>query len=304
MMRPSREVAVTATTAVRRYHARMQRVLRYIDAHLDDDLPVEILSGVAAFSKHHFHRQFAELFGIGVHRYVQLARLKRASYRLAFREDQPILQIALDSGYEGPEAFSRAFKQRTGQTPSAFRKQPHWPPWHDAFGPINAARSIAMTTVFDDSLVRIVDFPATAVARLEHRGDPARIGDTVRRFIAWRKQAGLPPGISATFNILHADPETTAPEDYRMDLCAATERAVPPNEDGVTAGQIPAGRCAVLRLQGSSDDLRPAVAFLYADWLPRNGEELRDFPIYAQRVRFFPEVAEQDAITDIFLPLR
>lgn len=42
----------------------MQRVLEYIDAHFDDDFRLEVLSGIAAFSKYHFHRQFSELFGI------------------------------------------------------------------------------------------------------------------------------------------------------------------------------------------------------------------------------------------------
>jgi AraC family transcriptional regulator len=290
--------------AAKTYHARMQRALDYIDEHLDEDLCVDALGSVAAFSKYHFHRQFFELFGINVHRYIQLMRLKRASYRLAFREDEPVMLIALDSGYSGPEAFSRAFKQRMGQTPSAFRKQPQWTPWRVACGPINEARSAFMKSQFTDDQVRIVDFPATSGAVLEHSGDPALIGDSIRCFIAWRKRAGLPPKNSATFNILHVDPESAAPEDYRLDLCAATERPVSPNDEGVGSGIIPAGRCAVLRLIGSSDNLRPGVSFLYADWLPRSGEELRDFPIYAQRVSFFPDVAESEAVTDIFLPLK
>lgn len=45
---------------------------------------VERLSHVAAFSTYHFHRQFSALFGIGVVKCVQLRRLKRASYQLAF----------------------------------------------------------------------------------------------------------------------------------------------------------------------------------------------------------------------------
>ena len=69
--------------ALENYHARMQRVLDHIDQHLDDDLDLETVSGVAAFSKFHFHRQFTATFGLSVHRYVQLARMKRASYRLA-----------------------------------------------------------------------------------------------------------------------------------------------------------------------------------------------------------------------------
>jgi AraC-like DNA-binding protein len=46
------------------YRARMQRVLDYIDRHLDGDLDLETVSRVAAFSKFHFHRQFTATFGL------------------------------------------------------------------------------------------------------------------------------------------------------------------------------------------------------------------------------------------------
>jgi len=290
----------SATTT---YHARFLRVLRYIDDHLDQDLSLAVLSGVAAFSKHHFHRQFAELLGVTVHQYVQLVRSKRASYRLAFRDDQSVLKIALDSGYEGPEAFARAFKRRTGQSPSEFRKQPDWIPWHAAHHPIGETRIIQMTARLTDDQIRFVDFQETRVAVLEHRGDPRLIGDSIRRFIAWRKSMGLPPRLSATFNILHDDPDRTAPERFRLDLCAATAREILPNEAGVVAKIIPGGGCAHLRHTGSEDGLRAALSYLYADWLPRSGEALRGFPLYVQRVSFFPEVGENEAVSDIFLPL-
>jgi AraC family transcriptional regulator len=37
--------------ALQNYHALMQRVLDYIDRHLDVDLDLETVSGLAAFSK-------------------------------------------------------------------------------------------------------------------------------------------------------------------------------------------------------------------------------------------------------------
>jgi len=37
--------------ALQNYQARMRRVLDYIDRHLDSDLDLETVSGVAAFSK-------------------------------------------------------------------------------------------------------------------------------------------------------------------------------------------------------------------------------------------------------------
>lgn len=289
--------------ATKSYHARLHRVLRHIDEHLGEDLSVERLCGVAAFSKHHFHRQFTALYGVGVHHYVQLARFKRASYRLAFRDD-PVIAIALDSGYEAPEAFSRAFRQRLGQTPAAFRKQPDWTSWHAALQPIRETRMQHLKTNFDAGQVRIVTVEETRVAVLEHRGAPALIGDSVRAFIAWRKSAGLPPRQSATFNILYDDPATTPPDDFRLDLCAATRGDVDPGDTGIVVRTIPGGRCAVLRLAGSDDGLADAASWLYREWLPQSGEELRDVPLYCQRIAFFPDVPEHEAVTDVFLPLR
>lgn len=102
--------------ALHNYHARMQRVLDHIDRHLEDDLDLDAVSGVAAFSKYHFHRQFTATFGLTVHRYIQLARMKRASYRLAYRDAQSVTDIAMDAGYDAPDAFARAFRQRVSAT--------------------------------------------------------------------------------------------------------------------------------------------------------------------------------------------
>ncbi|GGC77162.1 AraC family transcriptional regulator [Undibacterium terreum] len=293
-----------SAAAAENYLARFRKVFDYIDAHLDGDLSVESLSAVAAFSKYHFHRQFSELFGVGVARYVQLCRLKRASYQLAFRDHQQIMDIALDSGYEGPEAFARAFKKSVGQTPSDFRKQPQWAPWYATYQSLSELRAEHMKTTYRADQVSITDVQETRVAVLEHHGDPLQLGDSIRQFIAWRKQNGLPPRISATFNILYNNPEEVAPEDYRLDLCAATDADIAANPYGIFAKTIPAGRCAVFRHTGSDDHLGSILSYLYSEWLPQSGEELRDFPLYLQRVRFFPDVPEQEAVLDIFIPLK
>jgi AraC family transcriptional regulator len=297
-----RDISLNTTNA-ERYHARFRKVLEYIDAHLGDELTVDTLSSIAAFSKYHFHRQFSELFGIRVYKYVRLRRLKRASGQLAFRSDSSIIDIACANGYEGPESFPRAFRKNIGQSPSEFRKQPQWDSWHVIYQPLNELRSHHMKPATRIDQVGIVDFPATRVAVFEHRGDPRLIGDTVRSFIAWRKQNRLHPRVSATFNILYDNPAEVAPEDYRLDLCAATDRDVTGNMSGIVCKTIPGGRCAVLRHVGSNDMLGETIKFLYAEWLPQSGEVVRDFPIYLQRVKFFPDVPENEAITDVFLPL-
>ncbi len=290
--------------ALSHYHARMQRVLDHIDRHLDCDLNLDAVSGVAAFSKYHFHRQFTATFGLSVHRYIQLARMKRASHRLAYRDAQSVTDIAMDAGYDAPDAFARAFRQRFGQSPSSFRKAPDWEPWLAAFGPLDNARSKLMQTTYIPDDVTIRDVAPTPVAIMEHRGDPATVGATIQRFIAWRKATGLSPKTSPTFNVFHSDPRTTPPAEYRMDLCAGTDRPIEAHGERIEAGTIPGGRCAVLRVVGNTDNLEPAALYLYGDWLPASGEEARDFPLYCQRVTFFPEVPEHEAIAELFLPLK
>jgi AraC family transcriptional regulator len=283
------------STAAASYRARMRRVLEYIDVHLSEELTLERLSSVAAFSKYHFHRQFTELYGLGVSRYVQLSRLKRASFRLAFRDDVSIFEVALSSGYEGPEAFARAFRKTLGQSPSEFRREPQWILWYATYRPLSELRIQHMKPRNTAEQVKIVDFEETRVAALEHRGDTRHLGASIRKFIQWRKENGLSPRASDTFNVFYDD---------GLDLCVSTERDVASNSSGIIGKTIPGGRCALLRHVGSDDTFGETVAYLYSEWLPQSGEELRDFPLFCRRVEFFPDVPEHEAVTDVYLPLK
>lgn len=151
--------------------------------------------------------------------------------------------------------------------------------------------------------VEIREFKEKKIGLLVHRGDPRRLGDSIRDFIAWRKENGLTPGSSETFNILYDDSEEVAPEDFRFGLCATTDRDVDENPYGVVMSALPGGPCAVLRHFGSDDLLETTIRYLYFEWLPQSGEEPRDFPLFLQRLKFFPDVSENESITDVFLPL-
>ena len=290
--------------ALASYLDRMQRTLKHIDRNLDDALDLDAVSRIAAFSKFHFHRQFVAVFGMTVHRYVQLARMKRASYQLLYRDAESITEIAMQAGYEAPDAFSRAFRQRFGQSPSAFRASPDWHPWLAAMGALDNARNQLMNRTFSQDEVVIREVPTTQVAIFEHRGDPATLGASIQRFIAWRKAAGLPPRTNPTFNIWHSERFPASPADYAVDLCVGTDKPFQPHGEQIKAGQIPGGRCAVLRVIGDTENLEPAATFLYREWLPASGEETRDFPIYCQRLSFFPEVSERETVVELFLPIR
>ncbi len=281
---------------VKAYAKRFDKVFDYIDRHLDEDLSVEQLSWVASFSKFHFHRQFSNYAGISVSRYVQLMRLRRASYRLVFNPEARITDIALEAGFENSESFSRAFKNTFGQTPTRFRTEPAWQPWNEHYRTVKRKEGLIMKEV------RIVNFKETNVAVLEHWGAPSLANDSVRIFCRWRRENGFTSG--DTYGIVYEDPAATDPEQFHFDICGAITADIPENPLGIINKVIPGGRCAVLRHQGSRDNLGEAAYYLYRDWLPASGEEPRDFPLFLHYLNFVPDVPEHELMTEVYLPLR
>ncbi|WP_024851891.1 AraC family transcriptional regulator [Hydrogenovibrio kuenenii] len=280
-----------------RYQQSIKNVCNYIYQHLDDTLSVEQLSEVAHFSKYHFHRLFSNSVGINVFQFIQLLRLKRASYQLVFNHNMRITDIAFSAGYDSHESFSRAFKKRFGLSPNAFRKEPVWSDWHQHYQFKPKRGLITMEA-------KVVNFPEMSIAVFEHRGPHQNLNESISQFINWRKETGHSPITnSRTFGLAYDDPSVTEPEAFRFDLCGEVKESIPENAHGVINKTIPGGRCVKIRHHGSHDDLDETVYYLYRDWLAENDETPRDFPCFFEYINFFPEVAEHELITDVYLPL-
>lgn len=81
---------------------------------------VETLAGEAAMSRSRFAARFQELVGCGPLTYLAEWRLQRACALL--REGRiSVQEVASRIGYQSPAAFTRAFANMFGETPSAFR---------------------------------------------------------------------------------------------------------------------------------------------------------------------------------------
>ncbi len=150
--------------------------------------------------------------------------------------------------------------------------------------------------------VKIVDFPETRVAALEHRGAPELEHETARRFIEWRKSQGIKPDAARTYGLHYDDSFNTKPEDHRVDLCVTFDAPVAPNPQGVVNKVLPARRCAVARHVGPRDHI-PVAAELVEKWLPSSGEKFGGFPLIFHYVNVGPNVKPSEMITDVYLPL-
>ena len=94
-------------------------------AHTQADLAGATATGVSAavhVSERTLRRLFSDEAGMSWRSYLQQARLLRAMALLA-GEHTTVLDVATDVGFDSVSAFNRAFLQRAGETPSAYRRR-------------------------------------------------------------------------------------------------------------------------------------------------------------------------------------
>jgi transcriptional regulator GlxA family with amidase domain len=99
---------------------RLLRAKDRMDAASHEDWPVQRLAEVSRVSEAHFARSFKQAFGVPPHRYLLTRRIERATTLLR-DTDQPIIQVAFDTGWESLGTFGRTFRDITGESPGAIR---------------------------------------------------------------------------------------------------------------------------------------------------------------------------------------
>ncbi|MET0747402.1 MAG: AraC family transcriptional regulator [Rhizobium sp.] len=99
----------------------MQSVIDHIKANLDKPLPVEMLAAVSGLSRAHFSRVFSESEGLPPAEYVLQQRMQRAAKLLTNAALLPVKEVAILSGFEDANYFSKAFRRVYGINPTEFR---------------------------------------------------------------------------------------------------------------------------------------------------------------------------------------
>jgi AraC family transcriptional regulator len=117
------EVAQAASDrkeGLRAWQAR--KVRAYIDSHIAGPVLVADLCALVQLSEGHFSRTFRRTFGKSPHAFVIKSRVELAAQYM-LQTEAPLSDIALQCGFTDQPHLCRHFRQITGHTPAAWRRE-------------------------------------------------------------------------------------------------------------------------------------------------------------------------------------
>ena len=266
-------------------------MLDYIHNNLDGDLSLDTLAEVAAMSRFHWHRVFTAHQGETVAQAIRRIRLNRAACWL-LETDRALADIAAACGYPNVQSFTRVFGAAFGLPPAAFRER-------GAMASAPMAAQEGESAMFP---VEITEHPVRNLVALPHRGPYIEIGKTFEAVSAIATSRGLWPHVQGMVGVYYDDPDAVPEADLRSHagLSLAGEMDVPEDLDYI---ELAGGRMAVLHYKGPYAGLSAAYRYFYGDWLADSKVELRDHPPFEVYLNSPMEVAPQDLLTDICVPV-
>ncbi|OWV86655.1 AraC family transcriptional regulator [Rhizobium sp. R693] len=278
-------------TAWALYENRLRRVSAYIHDHLDEELDMDNLAGIACMSSYHWHRIYRAVHGETLAATVKRLRLHRAAGDIV-ATDLSVREIARRSGYPNLQSFNRIFKSVYGMPPAQYRKEGS----HKAFEPSPYGKT---ATMFDITLRKIEPIQLLGVP---HIGSYMQIGKAFETLFSTLFARGLAKPTMRMIGVYLDDPDIVPAEKLRSVACVTVEgevAVVAPFETRTLDG----GEYAVLRHKGPYADMYKAYHWLYADWLPASGRKLRDSVMFEEYLNNPRDVPPTELLTDIHMPL-
>ncbi|KMY66461.1 hypothetical protein AAU61_14900 [Desulfocarbo indianensis] len=285
------------------YQERMLRVLLHIQNHLDEDISLDELAKVACFSSFHFHRVFRGMVGEPVAEYVRRLRLDQAATSLRHSR-RSVTDLALSSGYDSLEAFTRAFRQQFGVSPSQYRNLMRLA----GLEPETSRQLIKganMQAEMDKSAVQKIEIAGhdpRRVAFVRHVGPYAGCAAAWEKLCAWAGQAGLLGPQAVFLGLCHDDPEITEADHIRYDACLAVGPEVgPAGEVGIQ--EIAGGDYVMALHQGPYERMINTYAWVCGQWLPEQNREMRNLPSVEVYLNDPGQTPAEDLLVEIYIPL-
>ncbi|MBX5045592.1 AraC family transcriptional regulator [Rhizobium lentis] len=278
-------------TAWALYESRLRRVSAYIHDHLDEELDMERLAEIACLSSYHWHRIYRAIYGETLAATVKRLRLHRAAGEIV-RTELAVSEIAKRSGYPNLQSFNRIFKSVYGIPPARYRKEGS----HTAFELSPNGKTKAMFNV------TIREIEPTELICVAHTGSYMQIGKAFETLFGTLYARGLARPDMRMIGVYLDDPDIVPAEKLRSIACV-TGTSDLPADPPLERRTIEGGPYAVLRHKGPYADMYKAYQWLYSEWLPKSGRQLKDSVMFEEYLNNPRDVPPTELMTDIHMPL-
>lgn len=253
------------------YRDRINKVIDYVNTHLDKSFSLDELAKVAHFSAFHFHKIFVALTGESVNFFTNRVRLEKAARLLRYSESK-ISKVAIECGFSSPSTLSRSFKKHYGLSPKAYQKGEDLDlskickelfPMKDYLEDLSDKQ---MKSLFPISIER---FPKRQVAyiRVTNAYEEGKTLSAYEDMIQFAKDHNLFE-TEQIFGMSIDDPMTTPKENYRYEVCITVPKQFKASLDYPFAFmEMPPCKYATTIVSGDIRRVATGTHFLFDKWL-------------------------------------
>ena len=274
------------------YIQRINKVVAYINDHLDESLDLKTLAEVAALSEFHFHRVFKALKGESIGAHISRLRIEAAA-RLLRYSALSIEDIAFNIGYEAPAALSKAFKNQYGITPTQYRT--------------NKDIYIMKKEIINPDLAlkapKIMELEPKNLIYVALTGEYGTLdyGKAYEQLWAVVKSQKLFTKGIESICVSHDDPKITEASLQRSEVSLSIHK--PAHTEGeVSCKTLAGGKYAVFFYQGSYTHLS-AVYDAAMRWVIDSEYEVREEPTFEKYLNDSRRTPEEKLKTEVYIPI-
>lgn len=274
------------------YTQRINKVVAYINDHLDESLDLKTLAEVAALSEFHFHRVFKALKGESIGAHISRLRIEAAA-RLLRYSALSIEDIAFNIGYETPAALSKAFKNQYGITPTQYRT--------------NKDIYIMKKEIINPDLAlkapKIMELEPKNLIYVALTGEYGTLdyGKAYEQLWAVVKSQKLFTKGIESICVSYDDPKITEASLQRSEVSLAIHKPAHP-EGEVSCKTLAGGKYAVFFYQGSYSHLS-AVYDAAMRWVIDSEYEVREEPTFEKYLNDSRRTAQEKLKTEVYIPI-